>query len=94
MADASKSGDPMASVTPEAVLIRVGISALLEVLGPKKGSQFLRVMARTLADEQALSSVLPINRPIKANADHARARQQAAAVFEQMLPMLLAKVTR
>jgi hypothetical protein len=46
--------------TPDRVMWRVQTAALLRVLGPKKGQRFLREMAGTLANEQALTDVVPI----------------------------------
>jgi hypothetical protein len=77
------------SPSAELVLYRVHVEALIHVLGRKKAGRYLRAMADKLAWEEGLASVFQI-RPASEQASVRQARQQAAAIFERMLPIFLA----
>jgi hypothetical protein len=75
----------------ELVLFRIHVEAVVAVLGRRKGERYLRLMAQKLAAEENLSSLFPI-RPQKDFASVQRARRQAAAIFERLLPVFLARL--
>ena len=87
---ASESGE-LPEPSAEAVLIRVSISAFLEVIGRKRGSEFLKIMAEALASEERLSEILPI-RPASDHEAVQKARRRALALFRAQLPVYLAKI--
>lgn len=77
----------------EAVFIRVQTEALITVLGRKKGAMFVRLMDDAFADEQRMASVVPL-RPSSMNAVVRSKRWQAAALFDAMRPLFMARVPR
>ena len=75
----------------ELVICRVGIEALLDVLGPKKGERFLKCMADRLETEERLSEVIRIRASCEDGAVK-QARQEAMMWFRQMLPTFMARL--
>lgn len=85
--------DPTELPEPSAglVLFRVHVEALVVVLGRKKAERYIQLMAEKLAAEENLSAVFHI-RPTSERAAVHRARKQAAAMFERLLPIWLARI--
>lgn len=77
--------------SPELVLLRVAMEAYVQTAGRKRAERFLRVVVDTLANEENLSSVLPL-RPSADAAELARAREQALAWYRSTLPLFLARL--
>lgn len=75
----------------EIILWRVSIQAFIAVSGRRKAERFLRAMSEQLADENALTSVLPIQ-PSPHDAAIRRARREAAEAFSRYLPMFVAQM--
>lgn len=72
----------------ELVLLRAFVEAQLAILPRRKGERFLNVAARAIASEEKVVPLKPSSRRLAAR----RARQQAATVFAQHLPKLLARL--
>lgn len=89
----SDSSEDLGTPTPEAVLLRVAISAHLSMISPKKGDIFLRRMAEILASEESFSAVVPIRPAPDLKLTHS-ARRRAMRLFQGMLPSLIARVRR
>jgi hypothetical protein len=83
--------DDLPQASAEAVLIRVAISSYIAVSGRKRGERFLRLMAETLASEEAVSEIMPI-RPRSDHEDVQKARRGALALFRAQLPVFLARL--
>lgn len=75
--------------TAEMILLRVCISAYLADLPKSKAQRYLQRVAEALANEEAMSSVVPI-RPSPQQAQLDRARRRAIALFRMCLPIFLA----
>lgn len=79
--------------SPEFVMMRVFICAVLRVTTPKKGEAILREMAEMLASEESLADVMPIRRSSQMAAV-GRARREAVAIFRTYLPVFLGHLRR
>lgn len=79
--------------SPELVLWRASVQALLATMGRRKGERFLRIMAEQLAGEDNLSSVFNI-RPTSEHARVRVVRRQAAEMFRRYVPVFLAGLAR
>lgn len=90
-AERQSETDDLPAASAEAVLIRVAITSFIAINGRKKSERFLRLMAETLASEDAVSEILPI-RPATDHASVQKARRGALALFRAQLPVFLAKL--
>lgn len=75
------------------VLWRVSVEAFIATAPRRRSETFLRLMAEMLASEENLSAVFHI-RPTSERAAVAKARREAAAMFEKLLPLFLARLPR
>lgn len=85
--------EPELPVTADSVLWRVSMELWIASLTKRQGERLLREMGEKLAGEANLASVFQL-RPSARAAEIRRAHLQAAALYERMLPLFLARVSR
>lgn len=89
----SPTTEDMPPASPEIVLWRVAMMSFLSVVDRKTGEKFLAAMAETLADEQAVSQIVPI-RGSSSFAAVQDARKRAVAIFHAFWPIFRATLSR
>jgi hypothetical protein len=78
------------ALTPERILWRAQVSALIRVLGKRKAERFLRSMSDNLETVQTYADLEPLRVDRATVRERRDAVQQAVAAFRADLPALLA----
>ena len=91
---ANQANEPYDELPPpsaELVLMRVFVESFLETAPPKQARAFMRVATAILENEQSVSLAFPL-RPSPKQPEITRARMLAVALYQQLLPTLMARV--
>lgn len=79
--------------SPEVVLWRATVEALVSSMTEKKALAFLRALSFVMEDRETLADVRPL-RPKPSHWAEERAVRQAAEIFRSAAPVLWARVDR